>query len=193
MAFGFGLGKGTEAGFAIQRIDVDPKDGPRRSGFEDLHLNAKYQFLEEHAYLPAAALALDLKVPTASQGKGLTSGKTDGSLTLITTKNFSFLAADLNLGYLFVDSPAGEKLKDRVHGGLALRKPVYQDWQLVGEITGLSRETANSQNQANFQLGVRYQMTSAHALDGAVGRSLRSVGPKIQVTFGLTWLLPLRF
>lgn len=193
MAVGLGLGKGVEAGFAIQRLDSNLKGEPRRRGFEDLHLNGKYQFLDERRDFPALALAFDLKFPTAGRRKGLSSGKTDEGITLITTKTFDPLALDLNLGYLIAGRPTGEKLENRIQGGLALRRPLRRDWLLVGEISGRSRETSNGENEAHFQVGIRYQLTPAIALDAGAGRSLRATGTRIQTTFGLTWLLPLGF
>lgn len=130
-----------EAGLNIQRAHDDLRGEPPLDGFEDLNLSIKYLLLAERTSLPALAFSFGLKIPTASRSKGLTTGRVDQNLLLLATKNLQSLAVDLNLGYSVVDSPPGEKLKNRVLYGLALRWAAHKNWTLVGEIFGQSRET----------------------------------------------------
>jgi outer membrane putative beta-barrel porin/alpha-amylase len=185
MALTYGLYKNLEVGLGIQRIDSDPKGEPPARGFEDLHIAAKYDFLPGEKY--DFAFSFDLKVPTANRHKGLSSGRFDENFLLIATKHFFPAALDLNFGYLVVDSPPGEKLKDRFFGGVALRYGLNQQWRVVSEIYGLSREASGAKNEANFQVGIRYHSDLPLVLDAAIGRSLLKSGTRIQGTLGVTW------
>lgn len=85
----YGVFEQLEVGLAIQRINQDgPGTAPTR-GFEDLHFNAKYKFLNETAGFPALAAAMDVKLPTANRSKGLSTGKADETLLLIATKSLA--------------------------------------------------------------------------------------------------------
>ncbi len=185
MALTYGLYKGLEVGLGIQRVNSDLKRERPVEGFEDLHLAAKYNLLPGEKY--DFSFAFDLKVPTANRRKGLSSGRFGESLLVIATKHFFPAALDLNFGYIIVDSPPGEKLKDRFFGGVALRYGLNENWRLVGEIYGLSREASGAKNEANFQVGVRLRPNLPVFFDAAIGRSLLPSGTRIQGTLGITW------
>jgi len=108
-------------------------------------------------------------------------------------KHYFPLAIDLNLGYLVVNSPPDEKLKNRVFGGLALRYGVSQNWRLVGDTYGESREAEGVKNVANFQIGIRFRPDLPAFFDAAIGRSLLLSGARIQGTVGMTWSPAARF
>jgi hypothetical protein len=100
---------------------------------------------------------------------------------------------DLKLGYLVVNSPPDEKLKNRVFGGLALRYGLSQNCRLVGDIYGQSREVQGEKNVANFQIGIRFRPDLPAFFDAAIGRSLLPSGARIQGTVGMTWSPAPRF
>lgn len=115
----YGLYPQLEMGMTIQRIDRDGRGEARVDGFEDLHLTSKYRIVDETALLPAFALDLDIKLPTANRNKNLSTGKSDQSLKGIASKRFDSVAAHVNFAYTLVQSPAGDKLQNRFFGGLA--------------------------------------------------------------------------
>jgi hypothetical protein len=84
----YGLLDGLEIGLGIQRINQDPKGSSSTSGFQDLHLAAKYRFWHEDRLFPALALSFDLRLPTANRRKGLSPGRTDETFLLIGTKTW---------------------------------------------------------------------------------------------------------
>lgn len=187
----YGAYENLEVGLTIQRINQDgPGSAPVR-GFEDLHLNAKYKFVEESPALPAFAGALDFKLPSASRAKGLSTGRSDQALLLIATKTFAPLALHANLGYRIVGDRPGARLNNIPHGGVALEWHLAPHWSMVGEITGAGRTANRARNEANFQLGGRFSALPNLLLDLAMGRSLSATGTAIQGTFGLTWTLNL--
>jgi len=185
----YGLYPNLEVGMAIQRVESDSSTEPSVKGFEDLHLTTKYRIVKESHLLPALAVALDIKLPTANPKKNLSTGKSDQSFLLITTKSVSSIFVHLNVGYTVVRSPSEEKLNNRIFGGIAGEWSFFPRWSIVGEVFGLSREMKGRQNEADFQVGFKYALTSSLAIDTAAGRSLRSVGNSVRGTVGLTWTI----
>jgi hypothetical protein len=112
MTLAYGLTRNLEAGLGLQYIMKDPRPGGRREGFDDVHLAAKYRFLEQGPYIPSLAGALDVKIPIKGRRAGLSSGRFDQHFLLLATKSFGPLDLDVNAGYLLVDSPPGEKLRN---------------------------------------------------------------------------------
>jgi len=188
----YGVFNRLEFGLAIQRTNQDAPQTAPTKGFEDLHLTAKYKFLDEAAAIPALAFSLDVKLPTANRSKGLSTGKADETLLLIATKSFTPLTLHGNLGYTIVSTTAGTKLRNQLRGGTAMDWAIYQQWSIVGEITGASRAEIGGKNEADFQLGARYALQPSLVFDVAAGRSLRSSGTTVQGTFGLTWTFDVR-
>jgi hypothetical protein len=189
MTMAYGLVERLEIGLSIQRVNHDRRGEPAVKGFEDLHLASKLTILEETEVLPAVALSLDVKLPTASKSKRLSTGNFDEAFTFIFSKADAPLALHVNLGYLLVDSPRNAKLKNRLRGGIASDYALNGELILVGEVFGTSRVGKDEQNEAAFQLGFRYALTKSLVFDAAAGRSLRRAGPTLQGTTGLTWTI----
>lgn len=187
----YGIIDNLELGLAITRVNQDfPKEPPLR-GFEDLHIAAKYRMIAERTALPAIALAIDVKAPTADRQEGLSSGKTDTALLLIASKSWVDLRFHTNLGYSVIGKVRGEGLKNIIHGGLAAETALNPQWAVVGEVFGASRPSRQTANEANFNLGLRYSVNPALIFDGAVGRSLLATGNRIAATVGITWTFDL--
>jgi hypothetical protein len=104
------------------------------------------------------------------------------------TKNLYSVAAHLNLGYALVQSPSGDKLKNRIHGGAATEWLFRPGLAFVAEIFAASRQAQGLSNELEFQIGVKYAPNPHLVLDTAIGRSLRSIGTRVQGTIGLTWM-----
>jgi hypothetical protein len=191
MAATYGVIKDLEVGLTIQRTNTDLKKQPSLSGFQDLNLNAKYDFVTGETF--DLSLAFNLKVPTANSHRGLTTGRFDQAFLFLATKDFFPAAVDLNLGYIVVGRRKGENLENRFFGGVALRYGASRNWRVVGDIYGLSRATRDANAEGNFQLGVRYHFGEFTMFDAAVGRSLLSSGNRFQTTCGVTWSTALNF
>lgn len=154
-----GAYENLEVGLAIQRTNHDgPASAPVR-GFEDLHLNAKYKFVDEAPALPAFAGALDFKLPTASRAQDLSTGRSDQALLVIASKTFTPFALHANFGYHIVGDRAGARLNNVLHGGAALEWHLAPHWSMVGEITGAGR-AAGTAIQATFGLTWTLDLTN---------------------------------
>ena len=183
----YGVYPEVEIGMTLRRVDRHGAES-HSHGFEDLHLTTKYRLIEESPSLPAFAVDLDIKLPTANRSKDLSTGKSDQSFRISFTKNLYSFAAHLNLGYALVQSPSGDKLKNRIHGGAATEWLFRPSWAFVAEIFGASRHAQGLSNEVEFQLGLKFAPSPQLVLDTAIGRSLRSIGPTVQGTIGLTWV-----
>ena len=95
----------------------------------------------------------------------------------------------LNLGCLLVDSPRSAQLNNRLRGGIAADYGIHPAIAVVGELFDSSRASKGEKNEAAFQLGLRYALSSRLVLDVAAGRSLRSSGASVHGTAGLTWTI----
>ena len=191
MAATYGVIKDLEVGLTIQRTNTDLKKYKSLSGFQDLNLNAKYDFLTGENY--DLSLAFNLKAPTANSHRGLTTGRFDETFLFLATKDFFPAAVDLNLGYIVVGKRKGENLENRFFGGVALRYSVSENWRIVGDLYGLSRATRGPNAEGNFQVGLRYHLGEFTMFDAAAGRSLLSSGHRFQATCGVTWSTALDF
>jgi Putative MetA-pathway of phenol degradation len=191
IAVAYGIYPEIELGISIRRINREGGLESHSRGFEDLHLTTKYRISEETALLPAFAVDLDIKLPTASRSKGLSTGKSEETFRTSATKNFHSIAAHLNLGYALVHSPSGEKLKNRIFGGAAIEWLFRPGLALVAEIFAVSRSARDDANELEFQTGLKYALRPYLVLDAALGRSLRSSGTAVQGTAGLTWTVDL--
>ncbi len=187
----YGILPDFEMGMTVRRVDRTGNGEPHAHGFEDIHLTAKYNFIEEQPIFPALAVDIDIKVPTASRSKGLSNGKPEESFRAIITKTFGSVSAHLNLGYTLVHNPQREKLKNRIFGGAATEWAFRDDYTLVAEVFGASRPARNETNEVEFQLGLKYALRPFLTFDAAVGRSLRDTGTDVQGTVGVTWLYDL--
>lgn len=183
----YGVFNRLEFGLALQRTNQDAPQAAPTKGFEDLHLTAKYKFMDEAAAIPALGFSLDVKLPTANRSKGLSTGRADETLLLIATKSFIPFTLNANLGYTIVGTTAGTKLRNQLRGGTAMEWATFRRWSIVGEITGAARAEIGGKNEADFQIGTRYALQPSLVFDIAAGRSLRSSGTAVQGTFGLTW------
>jgi hypothetical protein len=191
IAAAYGIYPNLEVGMTVRRVDRTGNGEPHAHGFEDIHLTAKYNLIEEKPVFPALAADIAIKVPTASRSKGLSTGKPEESFRTILTKTFGSISAHLNLGYRLVHSPQGEKLKNRIFGGAATEWAFHDDYTFVGEIFGASRPARNETNEVEFQVGIKYALRPFLTFDAAIGRSLRATGTDVQGTLGVTWLYDL--
>jgi hypothetical protein len=106
--------------------EVKVKFGKLRPWFCDLPVILGVCFLLFFRGIGGAVVFLGRKNSDRNRSKGLTTGRVDENFLLIATKHYFPLAIDLNLGYLVVNSPRDEKLKNRVFSGLALRYGLSQ-------------------------------------------------------------------
>ena len=175
----FGIGGGY--------LFVHPQRGERESGMGDTEVKLKYRLLDEKDGRPALAFAGILKVPTASESRGLGSGKVDFTFNSILTKSLTKrMALHFNLGYTFI----GEgKAANELNYSLACQFILTEKWALVGEIVGINNFNGRKQDDPfSGLIGTTYQLIDNWVWDAGVEIGMNRAAPDFRVTTGFTLL-----
>jgi hypothetical protein len=195
--FSFGVGVTDWLELAIKPSVLYQEDqdaSPRRvAGVGDLVLGAK-------ALLPFRPLDLDLalvpslKIPTASERRGLGTGNVDGGAIVVVSKKFTDTQQlDFNVGYTAVGKDSDVQLQDQLFIGLAGATSIpglaEERFQVVAEVFGTTAEEEGGPGDIQGHLGVRYLALERLILDAAIGRSFTANPPPVEffATVGLTW------
>src|SRR5215510_6969341 len=194
-SFGFGVTDWLELAIKPSVVYQDDQDAsPRRvAGVGDLVLGAK-------ALLPFKPLDLDLalvpslKIPTASESRGLGTGKVDAGLIFVVSKKFTETRElDFNVGYTTVGKDSDVQLQDQFFFGLAGATSIpglaEERFQVVAEVFGTTAEQDGGPGDIQGHIGARYLVGESLILDAAIGRSFTANPPPVEffATVGLTW------
>jgi hypothetical protein len=134
--FAFELGVTNRLGLLVEPVAytaIRPKVGPSATGVGDLEITASYLLRGESGRLPAFALALEEKLPTARNSL-IGTGSGDHAAYIIASKRFGQFDTHANVGYTIVGSPKGLSLSNRIMGALASELSLTQSTLLYGEV-----------------------------------------------------------
>jgi hypothetical protein len=165
----------------------DPKEGKRENGLADTELKLKYRPIDEKDWIPSLAVSGILKIPTASESKGLGSGQTDFGINAIATKKIGERwIVHLNLGYTFI----GENgVNNEMNYSLAGQFILTEKWALVGEVVGIDNFNGrNGDDPFSGLIGTYYSVNENLILDAGVEIGMNRAAPDFRITAGLTWL-----
>ena len=112
---------------------IRPKVGRRATGLGDLEMTLSYLFLHESPTLPALAIAVEVKIPTADDIL-IGTGKTDYTGYLIASKGFGKFDTHINIGYTIVGQPSGVHLNNIFQFALAEEYHLNEKFNIVGEM-----------------------------------------------------------
>lgn len=160
------------------------------SGIGDLALGLKWHPLPGERYWASHAVAFALKIPTASEHRGIGTGKTDCDLTYIASKSISGTwSAHLNAGYTWTGDPADAPVDNLFHAGVALGWRAGTSVEWVGEVVANVPADSDRETTVECNAGVRWNWHPKLTFDAALGTRLRGEAPDLTATLGLTWLL----
>ena len=134
--FAFELGITNRLGLLVEPVPytaIRPEVGQSATGPGDLEITASYLFRHESGLVPAIALAVEEKIPTARNNL-IGTGKPDHAAYIITSKRLGRFDAHANVGYTIVGSPRGQSLSNRIMGALATEFTVTPATSLYGEV-----------------------------------------------------------
>jgi cobalt/nickel transport protein len=183
----YGLLEKMDLGIGSGYIFLDPKEDGKENGFADTEVKAKYRFFDEENWIPAFAISGILKIPTASESKGLGSGQADFGMNAIVTKNISKrLALHLNLGYTLIgENHMDNELNYSMGGQFSLT----DRWAVVGEIVGVNNLNGHiGDDPLSFLIGTYSLLTDHVILDGGLEVGASKAAPDFRFTTGLTWV-----
>lgn len=136
--FAFELGITNRLGLLVEPVAytaIRPRLGSSATGPGDLEITASYLLRNESGRIPALALALEEKLPTARNNL-IGTGKPDHAAYLIASKRFGRFDTHANVGYTIVGSPSGLSLSNRIMGALASEFSLTPSTILYGEVLG---------------------------------------------------------
>ena len=112
-----------------------PRHGSSTTGVGDLEITTFGHLVNEREYVPAIAIAGEVKVPT-TQNKLIGTGEVDVTPFLIASKRFGRFDTHVNLGYGILGDPPGVKLDNIITYAAAVEFFLDEHWDLVAEVIG---------------------------------------------------------
>jgi hypothetical protein len=166
---------------------VYPDEGEKENGFGDTALKIKYRLLDQKDWIPSFAVSGTLILPTASESKGLGSGKKDFTLNTIFTWNLSkTFQLHANLGYTFTGEHG---VNNELNYSGAVQFSLSDKWALVGEIVGVNNFNGRKGDDPfSGLLGTQYLITDRFVWDTGVEIGMSKAAPDFRFTTGLTLL-----
>lgn len=117
---------GTDGGPILVDTTRPSPEGRVRDGLGDITVGATWSALEGRADGLAVDLTGRLKLPTASDGSGLSTGKTDVSLSADVSKPVGGVVPFVSAGYRFLGDPDGYDLRNTVSASAGLTLPLAE-------------------------------------------------------------------
>ncbi len=131
---------------------MNPKDSKKTSGVGDTEVSLTYLVVMEQQYIPALAIAGEVKIPTA-RNSAIGSKEFDYRIYGVASKRFGDVDLHFNLGYTFVGSPSGSSTKNPIDIELGADWFISPKIDLFAEITYVGSSIGNSSNEGDSQLG----------------------------------------
>ena len=163
-------------------------------GFGDAVVGTKYQFLKETETRPGIAGSFELKLPTASESKGLGTGEFDYDIRLRAQKTWGWFTAIGNAGYTFLTDPEFGGIETTLENvwlfTFGQEYQVAKRTKLLSEIYFVSREESGEPNRLAANIGFKQKILEDLTFHGSIGKSLREAnrgGPDIRAYVGFKW------
>jgi hypothetical protein len=131
---------------------------------------------------------LDVKLPTASEHRGLGTGNPDVGLVCIATYKLGKTNIDWNLGYYAIDVSRSEFGDDHWFAGCAFRQELTKEWTILAETYALLPHTDSGGN-ANFYFsgGPQWKITERIIFSGLIGSAVGHNSPDLTGTVELAF------
>ena len=179
---------GLYSGYQWQEVRDSAGATKRIDGVLDTSVGTKWKWFDQTNHWCSLSTRLDVKIPTASDGKGLGTGKTDVGGLLIATKTVGATSFDFNLGYTFFDAWGTGLGDDELFVGQTVRHALNERWTLVGEVFGRVPFDGGHDATANFNGGVQYFLKPNLALEAAALTAVGRNSPDLTIYLGVTWV-----
>jgi len=172
--------------FQIEAVksQADPT-GKRMTGVGDTELGFQVVSLKQADNRAAIAFAYFSKLPTASEKKGLGSGRTDHRVVLLISKRLHGINLDFNAAYLNVGRKDSDRRADGGQFALALSHKFGSHFGVVGELAGQSLEFTLPRGLYPFG-AVTYQVNRRLRFDAGLRFGVGAEAPKVSLVTGFT-------
>jgi hypothetical protein len=157
----------------------------RRTGVGDTRLGVQVVALKETERHPALAFAYYVKLPSASEEKGLGTGRFDHKFVTLVSKKFGSVDMDLNAAVLVVGREDASGWITGGQGALSFSGEFENGFGLEGELSGQTKD--DIQPKGLSALGaITYKVNRRFRLDGGVRFGLTDDSPRVGVFAGMT-------
>ena len=183
----YGPWERIEVAVGMPYIFLHAQEASRVHGIGDAYAYLKYRVWEEGKKYPALTLKPLVKFPTASQSKGLGSGRSDFALTAAFSKSFPGIHIYSDATYTVF----GEKhVNDQFSFGLAGEVEVGKGFNFVSEVRyGSNFNSTRKDDPATFLAGLQAEFAGA-VFDAAVTVGLNHSAPDYIFSVGVTLKIP---
>jgi len=165
------------------------------TGFGDVTLELKYNFLKDQKKLPDMSLTFEWTLPSASFKRGLGNGAADYFIHVPVQKQWGWLTAQADFGYTVVGEPSidgmHEARKNTWFIGFAQKYQIAKDTNLLSEIYWETGDEPGKSNTFAASVGFEREIVKDVTFQAVVGRSLRegaAGGPDLRAYVGLHWV-----
>ncbi len=117
----------------VPYVGIYPKGEKKIHGVGDIEATLTFLAVEERTFLPAIALAVEWKAPTA-RNLNIGTRKNDVAFYLIASKRFGPLDVHANVSYTILGKPNGVNVKNTWSLALAGDYKLTDKWNLFGEV-----------------------------------------------------------
>jgi hypothetical protein len=172
-------------GVPFQRVEVLAPT--RASGIGDLSVGFKLRALDHKNDVPSLGVLYLAKLPTASESRGLGSGKVDHAITLLVSKDFGKVHVDFNDGIELIGRAVESGFEHDFFTALAMSYSVSARWGLSAEISGFTSAIDGEDGTIALLGAVTYSPSPRMVLDAAVSFGVHGAQPGVTVIVGATY------
>jgi hypothetical protein len=167
------------------KSETDEATRMRETGIGDTQIGLQVVALKDTAAHPALAFAYYVKLPTASEAKGLGTGRYDHKLVFLLSKKVGQMDFDFNGAYLNFGRADGAGRESGGQAAFSLSREFENNFGVEGELSGQSLDEA--QPRGVYALtAVTYKINRRLQLDGGLRFGLTSDAPRVGVFAGMT-------
>lgn len=166
-------------------ISETDESGTRTTGVGDTRLGFQVVALKDTERHPALGFAYYVKLPSASEEKGLGTGRFDHKFVTLISKKFGAVDMDLNGAALVVGRENASGWITGGQGALSFSGEFENGFGLAGELSGQTKDDV--QPKGLYALGaLTYKVNRRFRLDGGMRFGLTEDSPRVGVFAGMT-------
>ncbi len=158
-----------------------------RNGFGDNWIGPQVRFYRQTARVPSLAVSYEIKFPSASQEKGLGSGRQDHAFVFLASKDVYEIHFDFNATYFLIGRQNGSGFDRDVQLDLSFSHVLRGPLWIAGEVYGSSRLNADTPGFASTLWALTYNFSPRCVMDAGIDVGIGPNAPDERVFAGVTY------
>jgi hypothetical protein len=183
----FGLLCDVELRWTMTNLLVENDSAGGQTGTGDNSFGAQVRLYKQTPHAPTLAISYAAKAPTASEEKGLGSGRVDHSLTFLASKDISGVHFDFNTTAFFIGQPARQGFDLNFQFNLSLSRPIKGSLGFTGEFYGNTELNSLTPGFASTLWALTYNVSPRLVLDGGIDTGLSHGATQKRFFVGMTY------